>query len=97
MLLVTWEAGDACSSQDKTHVQGRGHEMKISHTQDSSESRERERATSSLAWSPGDNRTQHNRKYYATAISSPDHFLNQSAFRKLVTNQSQVLKFNQVS
>ena len=40
---------------------------------------------------------QHNRKYYATAISSPDHFLNQSAFRKLDINQSHVLKFNQAS
>jgi len=38
---------------------------------------------------------QHNRKYHDTALSSSDHFLNQSAFRKLDTNQSQVLKFNQ--
>ena len=31
--------------------------------------------------------SQQNRKYHATALSSPDHFLNQSAFRKLDINQ----------
>ena len=41
--------------------------------------------------------SHHNRKYHATALSSPDHFLNKSAFRKLDINQSQVLKFNQAS
>ena len=30
-------------------------------------------------------------------LSSPDHFLNQSELRKLNTNQSQALKFNQAS
>ena len=54
-----------------------------------------------FTWPPDHHLTftwpQHNQKYYATAISSPDHFLNQSAFRKLDINQSQVLKFNQAS
>ena len=38
-----------------------------------------------------------NQKYHASANSSPDPFLNQSAFRKLANNQSQVLKKDQAS
>ena len=38
-----------------------------------------------------------NQKYHASANSSPDPFPNQSAFRKLANNQSQVLKKDQAS
>ena len=41
----------------------------------------------------GINESHHIRKYNATALSLPDHFLQQFAFGKFDTNQSQVLKY----